>query len=362
MNDLLHTIPSPDPLPVASGWFLFLSYLTYYLHLLGVGVLFGAAVSAALGYFKGQSDSTWKAFGDRMAKVVPFGIAFAVNLGVAPLLFIQVLYGNFFYTASILLGIPWIFIVLFIIIAYYSSYWTVFKKESTVKTKTLFSVIVSIILAWTAFMLVNVNTLTITPAKWKTYFAHKSGFNLNVSETTLFPRYIFYLFLFLCIGGMFIALFYRMKIKREESSTGLNFGSILSGYSGFLAVPAFVLFILTLPAGIKSVFLGGNLLWTILLPVFVLGLMVTGYLNFKRKTALSALLLVIDLAVFVLIRNHIRYLYLKPFEEKFSGVAQNTQYGVMVLFFIILAGGLGLVAWLLVKVARETKSTGPVGT
>ncbi len=355
MNELMNIIPNPDPLPVAAGWFQFLSYLTYFLHLLAVGIMFGTAVSMALGYFKGKKDDQWMPFAGRMSKILPFTIAFAVNLGVAPLLFLQVLYGNFFYTASIMVGIPWLLIVVVIIIGYYGAYWLVFKNKDHAKPKPWLSVVVSLILAWIGFMLVNVNTLMMTPSRWKSYYDHMNGLYLNVSETTLFPRYIFYLFLFLAIGGMFISLFYKVKGKFEESERGFHFGSMLSGYFAFLSVPAFVLFLLMLPREINGVFLGGNGLWTLSALIFVLGLFVTAFLGFKRKTVPASLVFIVDLIVFVLVRNHIRYLYLEPFKEKFSTLAENTQYGVMVLFFIVLAAGLGLIAWLLIKVAKEKK-------
>lgn len=364
MNELINIIPNPDPLPVAAGWFQFLSYLTYFLHLLAVGIMFGTAVSMALGYFKGKTDDQWKPFAGRMSKVLPFTIAFAVNLGVAPLLFLQVLYGNFFYTASVLMGIPWLLIVVVLIIGYYCAYWLVFKgaappagkgSGSNLKRKSLISLIISLILAWVGFLLVNVNTLMMTPHRWESYYDHMNGMFLNVSEGTLFPRYIFYLFLFLAIGGMFISLFYKIKDKFEESERGFHFGSALSGYFAFLSVPAFALFLLMLPREINSVFLGGNGLWTVSAFIFVLGLFATAFLGFKRKTVPASLVFVVDLIVFVLVRNHIRQLYLEPFKEKFPTLAQNTQYGVMVLFFVILAAGLGLVAWILIKVAKEKK-------
>jgi hypothetical protein len=211
-------------------------------------------------------------------------------------------------------------------------------------------------MAWTGFMLVNVNTLMMTPAKWNGYFNHMNGFHLNLSETTLFPRYLFYLFLLICIGGMFIAIFYKIKDDLEESRAGFHFGSGVSGSFAFLSVPAFVLYLLMLPGEIKGVFLGGSGVWTLLTAIFALALLAVGVLGIKKKAIPAALLLVLDLVVFVLVRNHIRYLYLKPFEEKFSTLGQHTQYGVMVLFFIVLAAGLGLVAWLLVKIAKERKS------
>lgn len=356
MNELINIIPNPDPLPVAPGWFQFLSYLTYFLHLMAVGIMFGTAVSMALGYFKGKKDDSWMPFAGRMSRILPFTIAFAVNLGVAPLLFLQALYGNFFYTASILVGIPWLLIVVVLIIGYYSAYWLVFKNKDHAKPKPWLSVIISLILAWVGFMLVNVNTLMMTPQQWKGYYDHMNGLHLNVSETTLFPRYIFYLFLFLAIGGMFIALFYKIKDKFEESEKGYHFGSMLSGYFAFFSVPAFALFLLVLPREINGVFLGGNGLWTVSALIFILGLFVTAFLAFKRKTTAALHVLVVDLIVFVFVRAHIRHLYLDPFKEKFSTLAQNTQYGVMTLFFIVLAVGLGVVAWILIKVAKEKEA------
>ncbi|MEE9203583.1 MAG: hypothetical protein V3U08_01100 [Nitrospirales bacterium] len=44
-------------------------------------------------------------------------MAFAIVLGVAPLLFIQVLYGQLFYTAAILVGRVWILLILVLILA-----------------------------------------------------------------------------------------------------------------------------------------------------------------------------------------------------------------------------------------------------
>ncbi|MCP5105842.1 MAG: hypothetical protein GY950_20810 [bacterium] len=90
--------------------------------------------------------------------------------------------------------------------------------------------------------------------------------------------------------------------------------------------------------------------------VFLAGLLVTSYLGFKRKPVAAAMIFAVDLIVFVLVRAHIRSLYLKPFTEKFSTVAENTQYGIMVLFFVVLAAGLGVIAWLLIKTAKEHKT------
>ena len=356
MNNLLNIIPNPDPLPVGPAWFFFLSYLTYFLHFLAVGIMFGASLFAVMGHIKGKQDEKWKMFGYRMSKTLPFAIAFAVNLGVAPLLFLQVLYGNFFYSASIIIGIPWLLLILFLIAAYYSAYAIVFKKENGLKKKSLLSIIITAVLAWIAFMLVNVNTLMMVPARWKVYFSGMSGMNLNLSEATLYPRFLLYIFLFITIGGLFTALFYKIKNKTEEAGLGFHFGSTAAGYFGILSIPIFIYFLLLLPKEIKSVFVGGSIVWLILTILFVLSLLFSAFLCFKRKIITAASILTAGLIIFVLIRNHIRHLYLEPFAEKFSSLSGNTQYGVMLLFFIILAAGLALIAWLLIKTHKHFKT------
>ncbi len=60
----------------------------------------------------------------------PYTIAFAVNMGVAPLLFVQVLYGQFIYSSSILMAVWWFSIFGILILAYYSAYIYDFKFEA----------------------------------------------------------------------------------------------------------------------------------------------------------------------------------------------------------------------------------------
>ena len=66
----------------------------------------------------------------------------------------------------------------------------------------------------------------------------------------------------------------------------------------------------------------------------------------------SAGLIAFSVFLFILIRNHIRFLYLKPFRDKMPGLAANSQYGVMILFLIIFILGLALIIWILKKTAK----------
>ena len=79
MNNLLNIIPDPDVIPVPAGWFQILLHLTFYLHLISVGMVLGLSVISVLGYFKGKANPQWKALANTLSRLLPFVIAFAVN-------------------------------------------------------------------------------------------------------------------------------------------------------------------------------------------------------------------------------------------------------------------------------------------
>jgi len=53
------------------------------------------------------------------------------HLGVAPLLFLQVLYGRLFFTSSILMAGFWLAVVPLLIVAYYCAYVVAFRGQRT---------------------------------------------------------------------------------------------------------------------------------------------------------------------------------------------------------------------------------------
>jgi len=356
MNDILRIIPDPDALPVSILPLLILLNLTYFLHLISTGVMFGISAQIGIMFFKGKKDTQWKTMTGTMTKILPFTIAFAVNLGVAPLLFLQVLYANFFYTAAIVVAIPWILLMPVLIISYYSVYWLVFKKNPVRKIRAILILLPTFLFAAIAFLLVNINTLMLVPERWQMYFKSMNGFNLNLSEVTLWPRYLLYIFLFLAIGGSFTALFYTFNKTKAESQQGFHFGSIISAGFSLISIPALILFLLMLPKEIQTNLFKGDVLWLILIVLCISGLLIAGLLGYFRRIRSAAIMQVISLLIFVLIRNQIRIFYLKPFQQKLAVISQNPQYGVMILFAIVFILGLTLMIWILTKTAREYRA------
>ena len=94
-------IPAPDAIPVPWGWFYALLMLTFLLHILVMNAMLGGGIITLISTLRsGKQDNL---VAREFSYKWPYTIAFAVNMGVAPLLFVQVLYGQFYYTSSILI-------------------------------------------------------------------------------------------------------------------------------------------------------------------------------------------------------------------------------------------------------------------
>ena len=102
-------IPNPDPVGLpAPAWLLqVLLLLTFVLHLLAMNFLVGGVVFMGLAFRRGKKSPFFATLGDRLSKALPPTMAMTITLGIAPLLFLQVLYGQAYYTTSALIAWLW---------------------------------------------------------------------------------------------------------------------------------------------------------------------------------------------------------------------------------------------------------------
>jgi len=185
-------IPTTDPIPLpAPVWLLeFLLILTFVLHLLAMNVLLGGTFIALITRIKAGEDAFRRRLVSGFFRSLPAFFAASITLGIAPFLFVQTLYGQFIFTSSILMGWPWISVVLIIMLAYYGMYILAFRRKQNGLIVPLLSA-VFLLLALIAFLYVNNFTLMLHPEKWQgTYHASAKGTHLHLSERMLIPRFL----------------------------------------------------------------------------------------------------------------------------------------------------------------------------
>lgn len=115
----------PFGLPAATQFYLLLYLLTLVLHVFFMTyVLAGSGVTAWAVIFPGDPDSprTDQPLVAVLRDWAPFVLSGAITAAVAPLLFVQILYGRYFYTANLLLGWRWMVVIPVLILAFYLLY------------------------------------------------------------------------------------------------------------------------------------------------------------------------------------------------------------------------------------------------
>ncbi len=331
-------IPAADAVPVHWAWFKVFLILTFTVHILLMNAMLGSGIIAFVSRLTG--DQGTYALQKDVSDKLTFLIAFAVNFGVAPLLFLQTLYGHFFYTSSQLMAVFWLSVIGLLIIGYYSAYLYKYKFDGLADRRNWVLGTAVLILLMVAFIFVNNMTLMITPLTWPRYFENPQGTLLNLMDPTLIPRYFHFVTASVAMGGLFIAVVWEFRRRRSVPDARAN---IRRGLNWFLYATLFQIifgfwFQMQLPDPILNLFMGGSPLHTgiflLALGVMVLAL-IFGIRGRVWPTVASALTLVF---LMILMRDLVRTAYLKPYFT-LDDLAVTGEYSPLVAFLIVLTVG-----------------------
>jgi hypothetical protein len=105
------------------------------------------------------------AVADRLFHALPFFMAFGINAGIVPLLFLQTLYPQFFYPATILQAWFWFAVIPLLLIAYYAVYLASYGKFRVAAALTATILIYTIGMMFSSAM-----SLTANPQAWPKIF------------------------------------------------------------------------------------------------------------------------------------------------------------------------------------------------
>jgi hypothetical protein len=348
-------IPSLDPNPLPAPYWVFklLLLVTFFLHILAMNFMLGGAVLAlAARWRSGDHHNGNRIFFD-VAKKLPSLLPATITLGIAPLLFVQVLYGQFLYTSSIIMAWPWFLVLVFLTIAYYGFYFVSFQTEERPGRAggvMLLSVVLIFIIG---FVYSNNLTLSQTPSRWAAkYFADPAGWNLNLSEPTLLPRFLHFFTAAVAVGGLLLVLIALAKWKRDNEYARyvFQFGGKAFMYATMAQILVGIWFLASLPRDMRMLFLGDNSLATILLVLGVAGAMGSILIMAEalrdenvRLAAwyVSGITGVVILNMSVM-RDMLRGAYLKPYfhPEQFIVKTQWTVFPLFLVLFIV-----GVILW-----------------
>ncbi len=344
-------IPVADTLTAPNGWFQFFLMLTFPLHLFAMNAMLGTGLVAFVAHL--YPGRAYRELSHELAKALPFLIAFTVNLGVAPLLFVNVLYGHLLYTSTILMGLFWLAVIPVVIVAYYLAYIYDFRFKQLGNPAMFVVFAVVLLLLLVGFVFTNNMTMMISPTSWGRWFATPNGTLLNLADPTVLSRYLHMMAGALAVGGLFVAIYASTVLKSDPdvSEIGQKLGMRLFAWLTLVQLAVGTWFLLSLPQHTLHRFMGGGGVATGLLVTGVLltvAVLVTG---FRRQVLPTVWLSMALVYVMAFMRDVVRGNFLAPYFNP-TTVPVQAQWSPLVLFLVSLVAGLVLVVWMLTRLTN----------
>jgi hypothetical protein len=363
-------VPQIDPIAVPSPiWLLrFLLTFTFILHILAMNFVLGGGIIAAVNEMRGRTTGLQHHFdlSRRLSKGLPIAMAFTINLGVPPLLFLQVLYGQFFYTSSIIMAWPWLSVIVLVILAYYGYYLYNFRFEKLSGRRWWFVGGSAFLLTIVAFLYSNNMTLMVTPATWKAVYVDSArGLFLNLGEGTLVPRFLHFFVAALAVGGLIVILYGLAKRKTEPEFArwAMRQGSWWFIIPTLIQFFIGILFLMTLPRDVMMLLMGESTIGTVFFLIGIAGAIaavLVFFISLQREHPgpylyVGLVIMLVTVVSMVIVRDVVRSGYIADFFT-LDQLTVDPQTGIIILFFLLFIGGLGIVAWMLRKTLEAAKT------
>ncbi len=230
--EMLYALRDQAGVPAHPLIFLALGVLTFALHMVAVQVMLGAASLTLWGAF--QRDQQWRRLASAMLTTAKIAVSVAIVLGVAPLLFVQVIYDPFWYTSNVLSAwwvIGFIITLIAAYIAMYVFYWQNPNIEAEGGQSGIWMVISLILFLTVGFIVHTLSQQMFYPEKWMNWYAPNghidpTGLKLHQWHAS---RYLFFIALSSPIAGAWLIAYRRYLLGAGEIDKGyLNFLKNLS--------------------------------------------------------------------------------------------------------------------------------------
>ena len=363
-------IPQMDAagLPGPAWLFHVLLVFTFFLHMVFMNLTLGGTILAWVAHLRAgrRRDDPNRVLADRMIGINTFGISLTITTGVAPLLFVQILYQQFFYAGTILLGWIWFALILLLMAGYYATYLYKFKGAPRRGAGGGFWLAASAV----AFLLVAMihvaaHLIHTQPDLWAGLAARPWSV---LADRTYWPRLLHFVVAGIAFSALVIT-WWSARRAGEGQDVEVNRAIARSCWKWALwatvlaVADGFVLLALLPREVLLGIMRGGPatlvpLTLSLLLGIGLLVMLSRSIDPVARRPLVSGSLATVALAVAVMAvtRHQVRMFYLDPATSGFTPRIEP-QWGVFALFVACLIVALGTVAYMTTRVLRD-RATG----
>ncbi len=357
---MIPPIPQPDPVPLpAPGWLLWgLLMFTFFLHLIPMNLVLGGSLIGAITRVRARRGTRphETALAHLIVKSLPVLMAAAVSMGVAALLFLQVLYGRLFFVSALLMGWWWLGVIPLLVLTYYAVYLMAFRERDLAEAGTLVAWTIAAVLGLIALIYGNNMSLMLRPQEFVGRYVNDGrGVQLNLLDPTLIPRHLHMVLGAIAVSGLAIAVLgvIRRHADAEFARFAIRYGAFFCGMATVINIFAGLWWLAALPREVILRFMGQDmtailvLLLGILFTVSAAGLLIHGAAGRRPEIgvfgSVAALLLGIVMMLFT--RDTVRSAALATAGfQPVTWVAP--QWGPIAIFAVLLVGAIGTVAWM----------------
>ncbi|MFH1700564.1 MAG: hypothetical protein ABIE07_08255 [Candidatus Zixiibacteriota bacterium] len=362
MNIPIMTILTSGPsmsIPGPYWLFTILHWLMFTFHLIAMNFLFGGIL---LIIFAKKSPYRKLLLPD-ILKAFPTSLAATITLGVAPLLFLQVIYGKFFYSATIISGWNWFMVVPVVIVVYYLLYTASIKKSLADKRRITLLSIAAVGLVYVSYTLTMIADLAIKPELWAAlYQSSPEGMNLNPDWIQTFFRWGHSLAGALTVAGIIIQLFALYYKKVKGNLELFVYGRRIFMIGMIKATILAAIYLLVIDRNILMAFLSSPglhvLLTAIVLNIaaIIINYRVSSVEKGRGLILTTASLVFAGMFLMVMTRHFLRLVYLDGVFDP-ARLDIQTQMGPLILFLACFAPGVIVTIWMIRKYFSAFRQT-----
>jgi hypothetical protein len=354
-TSVLLALRDPAGVPFYPIVFQVLYVLTWALHAAFVLLSLGSMGLSLYGSAKGNLDKHWSILTPHLIQTGKISVSILIVLGVAPLLFTQVIYDPNWYVTNTLSGM-WVFIFIYTLVVGYSMYyWYYYANKAQKPGSSLIGLISFGILVFAGILMHNFAVTSIMPNDWMNMYAPNgnvdtSGWTFNVDVI----RLAFMVSLSIPVVGIFLQNYSRFLSTRKDFEESFikytaSLGTNLAVFGLLISAVAFLLWMLQI----------GYLLHPVSIAIVVGVLILLFMAKINSNSYYTTLVLVVVALLISTMREVIRFDIMAGLGYSIYDYPVNLEIPTIVMFLatFLIRGFVG-VAYLLSMAWKVGKNEG----
>jgi len=352
INTALQALRDPFGLPFYAWMFQGLMVLTFTLHILFVNLVVGGLAVAMYNHFKtGPERDFRQRLSAGLAQASTINLSVAIVLGVAPLLFVQVIYDPFWYASNSLSAWWAMAFLLTITIAFLSTYVFYLKRRRNPEAWGGFAVLGLAAAVFAGVIISALSLQALLPAEWLKWYAGCGG--LKTTGTGLysfgFGRFLHFMGPALINTGIFMMLYaWYFRPRNDIDGAYLDWvgrsGARLAKIAAMVQIVIGLWWLLSLPGELH--FMRNIYMWAGAgLGLIVMILLLKAEADPDRWALPLAGVSFVAVLVMSIAREVLRMSYLGLYDFSIYSARVNIDWGSTALFFVTFVMGLVVIAW-----------------